>query len=71
MSKSTTVITQLKKKPGPKPTGKGKLVGVRVHPDMMSGIDAFLESEPDLKSRPDAIREILKDWLIGHGHLKP
>jgi hypothetical protein len=58
MAKSKTVIT--KKKRGPKPTGKGTLVGVRLQPPQLAELDTWITAEPEpRKSRPEAIRELL------------
>lgn len=56
------------KRRGPKPTGKGTLVGVRLQPDILAALDDFAASEKD-RSRPEAVRRILRDWLIGHGYI--
>ncbi len=62
-----------KKKPGPKPTGKGQLIGLRLQPTVLAALDAFAvaaeEHGPD-PSRPQAIRAILSEWLATHGFLK-
>jgi hypothetical protein len=58
MAKST-VITQ-KKKRGPPATGKGTLIGVRLHSPALAALDALIDDRPAPKpSRPEAIREIL------------
>lgn len=47
-------------------------IGVRVPPDLLADLDTFISSEPDPKpSRPDAIRRLLSDALIGMGLRKP
>lgn len=66
MSKPTTVIAR--KKPGPKPTGKGKQIVVRMQPDNLTALDKFIADESDSPSRPEAVRRILNDWLVGHGY---
>ena len=68
MDKARTVIPQ--KKRGPAPTGKGEPVMTRLQDDLLNPLDAFREEQPDKPSRPEAIRRILKDWLIGAGYLK-
>jgi hypothetical protein len=68
MSKSTTVISQ--KKRGPAPTGKGVPIMTRLQDDLLVPLDKFIEGEADKPSRPEAIRRILRDWLIGNGYLK-
>lgn len=61
MSKSTTLIT--KKRRGPAPTGQGKMIGVRLHADILDPLDTYIASQPDKPSRPEAIRRILKGRL--------
>lgn len=51
-------------------TGIGKPVGLRLYPDMEEAIDRFIAEEPDAPTRPEALRRILRDWLIGHGYLE-
>lgn len=61
------MLTQ-KRKRGPAPTGKGMLVGVRLQPDILAALDKAAETPPG-RSRPETIRFILNDWLIGQGLL--
>jgi hypothetical protein len=68
MAKSTTVLTQ-KKKRGPKPTGKGTLVGVRLHNPELSALDTWREDQDPVPTRPEAIRYALRDWLTHMGIL--
>ena len=49
-----------RKKPGPKPTGKGTQVQVRLQPDLLALVDANCK---DNETRPEAIRRILKEHL--------
>lgn len=65
MAKSTTVITQSRKKPGPPATGKGTLIGVRLQPAMLAAVDKFVDEQNGI-SRPEAVRLILRDWLVGN-----
>jgi len=63
MSGQETLIT--KKRSGPKPTGKGTLIGVRLHPPLLDAIDQIIEAESEPKpSRPDVIRRILEAELL-------
>tara|TARA_R110002020_G_scaffold36894_31_gene111008 strand:+ start:1362 stop:1496 length:135 start_codon:yes stop_codon:yes gene_type:complete len=39
--------------------------------EMIEGIDAFAAEENPPVKRPEAIRRIVRDWLIEHGYLKP
>src|SRR5260370_12022471 len=60
--KRQTVIT--KKRRGPAPTGKGTLVGVRLQPDLLSAIDAWITKQNAPLTRPEAIRALLDAILI-------
>lgn len=61
MADQETVIT---KKRGPKPTGKGTLIGVRLLADVLQPLDKWIEEQPDPKpSRPEAIRRLIKKAL--------
>jgi metal-responsive CopG/Arc/MetJ family transcriptional regulator len=51
-------------KRGPKPTtGKGQLIGVRIHVELIRLIDEFRRTQKDLPSRPEAIRRIVEQAL--------
>lgn len=52
-----TVPTQ--KRRGPKPTGKGLNVGVRLQPDQLAALDAWIAKQPEPVSRPEAIRAMV------------
>ena len=52
-----------RKKPGPAPTGKGVLVGVRLQPRTLSDLDSWAFGRPELISRPEAIRRLLEASL--------
>jgi len=67
MAKQRTVIT--KKRRGPKPTGKGTLVGVRLQPPMLKALDSYIADFSEARSRPEAIRLILENILSVHGLL--
>lgn len=54
-----------KKRGRPKTTGKGAPIQVRLQPDLLAALDAFLAERPDIKSRPEAVRLLLSDALIG------
>src|SRR5680860_1826721 len=64
-----TLIT--KKRRGPKPTGKGTLIGVRLQPDLLGTLDAYIKSERSGASRPEAIRYAIQEFLRGVGSLPP
>lgn len=65
------MVAEKRKRRGPPPTGKGQQVVTRLHDDLLNPLDSFASSEDDKPSRPEAIRRILRDWLIGHGYLPP
>ena len=43
---------------------------VRIQEDLLNDLDAFIDDEDDKPSRPEAMRRILRDWLVSHGYLK-
>lgn len=48
------------KKRGPQPTGKGTPIQVRLQPDQLAALDAWIAQQSDPRpSRPEAIRLIL------------
>lgn len=55
--------TVLTRKRGPKPTGKGTLVGTRFQPPQLAAIDAWREKEDDTPSRPEAVRRLVEKAL--------
>ena len=59
---------RIAKKRGRPATGRGQTVGVRMLPVDLAHLDAFIAAQPDPKpSRPEAIRYLLRDHLIGLG----
>jgi hypothetical protein len=58
-----------KRKPGPRPTGKGKLIGLRLQPAPLSALDAFVADQREPISRLEAIRVILTQFLRSRGYL--
>lgn len=48
-----------KKRRGPKPTGQGIPVMVRVQPGQLAAVEAWATKEPDSPSRPEAIRRLV------------
>lgn len=56
----------VKKRRGPAPTGQGKVVPVRLHPDLLGPLDQWIANQPEPKpNRSDAIRTFLRTALIG------
>lgn len=58
------MITHKKKRRGPPPTGKGELLGVRIHPPQLASLDDWIGQQPDKPSRPEAVRRLLEQALI-------
>jgi hypothetical protein len=56
-----TVIT--KKRRGPAPTGKGTLLGVRLQPEGLAKLDAWITRQKDGPTRPEAIRRLVEAAL--------
>ncbi|MFC3323338.1 hypothetical protein [Mesorhizobium cantuariense] len=60
----------VKKKRGPKPTGIGAPVMVRLHPDLLEVLDRFIaESGPEI-TRPEALRTAFREWASDRGYFK-
>lgn len=60
--------TSVPKKRGPAPTGQGTQVQVRLQPDQLAALDAWIgaharHTEKPAVSRPEAVRLILKEML--------
>ena len=56
---------KIKKKPGPVPTGQGRVVSVRLHPALLGSLDQWIAEQPDPKpTRSEAIRTFLRAGLI-------
>lgn len=64
MAKATRDTTKRKR-----PPAAGTPVMLRLQPEPLDALDAFAASEKDAPSRPEAVRRILRDWLIGHGYI--
>jgi hypothetical protein len=57
-----SVITHKRKRPPP--TGKGELLGVRIHPPQLAALDTWIGQQPDKLSRPEAVRRLVEQALI-------
>jgi|GEM_PF-6847995 len=44
-------------------------VTVHIQPALLTALDSFIDSEPQNPSRPEAIRQLLRDRLSDLGHL--
>jgi hypothetical protein len=63
---SAATLSDNKKKMGRPATGVGTMIGVRLQPDQLAALDAWIAAQPDQPSRPEAVRRILAG-AIGHG----
>lgn len=52
-----------------RPPVDSEQLNLRIQRDALDGIDAFASDQEDKPSRTEAVRRILRDWLIGHGYL--
>ena len=49
-----------RKRPGPKPTGKGQPILVRIQPTQLAALDAWIKAQPTPNpTRPEAIRALM------------
>ncbi len=67
MTKST--INPIKKSRG-RPPVDSEQVNFRIQRSELDAIDTFAGGQDDKPNRTEAIRRILRDWLVGHGYLK-
>lgn len=44
-------------------------ITLRLPPQIIEPLDAFISAEADAPLRAEAIRRILRDWLTGKGYL--
>ena len=58
-----TVVSQ--KKRGPRPTGKGTPIMVRLQPAPLGLLDKWIKTQDDKLSRPEAIRRLVELALKG------
>jgi len=61
MRKSIRVYTKKQRADAP-----GTMVGVRLQPEQLAALDAWIETQPDPKpSRPEAMRRLAEKGLAG------
>ena len=53
-----------------RPTVDTEPVTVRLPRDILDAIEKYRREQSDIPSRPEAIRQMLADWLVGHGFLE-
>ncbi len=54
---------RLAKKPGRPATGRGKTIGVRLHPPALVQLDRWIAQQPGKVSRPEGIRRLIERGL--------
>jgi hypothetical protein len=52
-----------KKRGRPKTTGRGQLIGIRLHKPLLSALDGWIVGQESAPSRPEAIRRLLEQAL--------
>jgi hypothetical protein len=62
MPKQDILLAQKKKRESA-PTGINSMIGVRMPPDELARLDAYIADQPEPVSRPTAIRNILNEHL--------
>ncbi len=67
MSKSIDVNAN--KRGRPKTTGTGRLVGVRLLPDLLAAVDAFRAAQAGDLTRSETVRLLVGDALKSSGYL--
>jgi len=63
MARST--VSDNKKKMGRPATGVGTMIGVRLQPDQLTALDAWINHQPETLSRPEAVRRLMEIGLKG------
>lgn len=60
-----SIVTPIRKRRGPAPTGKTPQVSLRLDPAMTAAIDSVVDGDA-IQSRSEAIRVILRAWLVAN-----
>ena len=60
MAKSTRVNTNTRKR---RPAQTGQMVGARLQPELLKRLDDWRRKQPDLPSRPEALRRLAEKGL--------
>jgi hypothetical protein len=65
-----TSIGDIEKRGRGRPKTDATPILVRLYPDTLAAIDAFIAKQPEPRpTRPEAIRQALVEWLTAKGHL--
>ena len=63
-------MSETRKNKGGRPAVNATPVTLRLPPEILAPLDKFASEEDGNPGRPEAIRRILKDWLIRNGYIK-
>lgn len=67
---SSSTINPTKKSRRGRPPVDSEQIGIRLTRDLLEGIAAFQRDEPTAVPKTEAVRRIIRDWLISHGYLE-
>src|SRR5215469_6106034 len=65
MARSIRDIPKKRGRGRPRTTGRGEAIMLRLHPPLLTNLDAWINSQDDKPSRPEAIRRVLEQSLPG------
>lgn len=65
-----STINVPQKKRGRPATGKNPRVGIRIEPELIEAVERYRLGQNPETNQSEAMRRILRDWLIEHGYLK-
>lgn len=64
----STINPSIKSKRG-RPPVDSEQIGIRLTRDLLDAIEAYQSDEPEAVPKTEAVRRIVRDWLISHGYL--
>ncbi len=62
-------IDNVKKSKLGRPPVDTEPVTLRLPRHLIDAVEAYRRAQPDIPTRPEAIRQMLADWLTTHGYL--
>ncbi len=65
VARSGQDLLATKKRRGPAPNGLGTSIYVRLRPQQLASLDAWISHQPDKLSRPEATRRLIERGLKG------
>lgn len=45
-------------------------VTLRLPRDILDALERYRREQDSIPTRPEAVRQMMRDWLVGHGYLK-